>query len=80
MKRTHVLQEIRIMRFEEIYQWQLERNLTNEEAAEILGVCERTYRRWCRRYEDEDTKEIGVSPEIRNNNLFHITGLGPLLL
>lgn len=41
------------MRFEDIYQWQSERNLTNEEAAEILGVCERTYRRWCRRYDDE---------------------------
>jgi len=53
MNRTRVLQEIRIMRFEEIYQWQSERKLTNEEAAEMLGVCERTYRRWCRRYDDE---------------------------
>jgi len=43
------------MRFEDIYQWQSERNLTNAEAAEILGVCERTYRRWCRRYDDEGT-------------------------
>jgi len=41
------------MRFEEIYQWQSERKLTNEEAAEMLGVCERTYRRWCLRYEEE---------------------------
>lgn len=53
MNRARVLQEIRIMRFEEIYQWQSERKLTNEEAAEMLGVCERTYRRWCRRYEEE---------------------------
>ncbi len=41
------------MRFEENYQWQSERKLTHEEAAERLGVCERTYRRWCRRYEEE---------------------------
>lgn len=41
------------MRFEGIYQWQSERKLTNEEAAETLGVCERTYRRWCRRYDEE---------------------------
>ena len=53
MNRARVLQEIRIMRFEEIYQWQSERKLTNEEAAEMLGVCERTYRRWCLRYEEE---------------------------
>jgi len=53
MNRTRVLQEIRIMRFEEIYQWRTTKNLTIEEAAEILGVHERTFRRWCRRYEDE---------------------------
>lgn len=53
MNRARVLQEIRIMRFEGIYQWQSERKLTNEEAAQLLGVCERTYRRWCRRYDEE---------------------------
>ena len=41
------------MRFEELYQWHSEKRVTMEYAAEILGVCERTFRRWCRRYEEE---------------------------
>ena len=39
------------MRFEELYQWQTEKKLTIEEAAEILGISERTFRRWSRRFE-----------------------------
>lgn len=51
MKRARVLQEIRKMRFEELYgRWQAGR-LMQEEAAEILGVDVRTIRRWMRRYE-----------------------------
>ena len=41
------------MRFEEAYgSWQGGR-LTQEEAARLLGVCERTFRRYIDRYEDE---------------------------
>ena len=41
------------MRFEEAYGgWQSGR-LTQEEAAQLLGVCERTFRRHIDRYEDE---------------------------
>ncbi len=41
------------MRFEEAYRgWQSSR-LTQEEAARLLGVCERTFRRYIDRYEDE---------------------------
>ena len=41
------------MRFEEVYgSWQGGR-LTQEEAARLLGVCERTFRRYIDRYEDE---------------------------
>ena len=41
------------MRFEEGYGgWQAGR-LTQEEAAQLLGVCERTLRRYVDRYEDE---------------------------
>ena len=41
------------MRFEEAYtNWQ-EKTLTQEQAAQILGVCERTFRRYIDRYEDE---------------------------
>jgi len=53
MKRAEWLQETRQMRFEEAYGgWQGER-LTQEEAARLLGVCERTFRRHIDRYEDE---------------------------
>lgn len=53
MRRTEVLQEIRRMRFERVYtDWDAGR-LTQEEAARILGVCDRTFRRYINRYEDE---------------------------
>lgn len=53
MKRAEWLQETRKMRFEEAYGgWQGGR-LSQEEAARLLGVCERTFRRYIDRYEDE---------------------------
>ena len=52
MRRTKLLQEIRVMRFEEAYSgWQAGR-LSQEEAARLLGVCERTLRRYINRYEE----------------------------
>lgn len=52
MRRTKLLQEIRVMRFEEAYWgWQAGR-LSQEEAARLLGVCERTLRRYINRYEE----------------------------
>ena len=53
MTRTQVLQEIRRMRFEEAYGGWQERRLSQEEAARLLGVCERTFRRYVDRYEEE---------------------------
>jgi transposase len=51
--RAALLQEIRAMRFEEVYgRWQ-ESRLTQEEAADLLGVGVRQFRRQCRRYEEE---------------------------
>ncbi len=40
-------------RFEEAYGGGTERRLTHEEAARLLGVCTRTFRRWSDRYQDE---------------------------
>lgn len=40
------------MRFEEVYGGWQERRLTQEEAARVLGVCQRTFRRLVNRYED----------------------------
>lgn len=52
MRRTELLQEIRKMRFEEAYgSWQ-KGKLSQEEAALLLGVCERTFRRQINRYEE----------------------------
>ena len=53
MRRTELLQEVRKMRFEEAYGGWQERRLTQEEAARLLGVCERTFRRYVDRYEEE---------------------------
>ena len=44
MTRTELLQEIRIMRFEETYAHWNEGRFTQEEAARILGVHERSFR------------------------------------
>ena len=45
MTRTQLLQELRQMRFEEAYGGWQARWLTQEEAARLLGMCERTFRR-----------------------------------
>ena len=46
MRRTEVLQEIRKMRFEEAYEGWNEGRLTQAEAARLLGMCERSFRRY----------------------------------
>jgi len=46
MKRANVLQEVRQRRIEKLYAWREQRTVTMAEAAEILGVTERTFRRW----------------------------------
>ena len=53
MKRSEVLQEVRKMRFEESYESWKHGRLTQEQAAALLGVCDRTFRRYLLRYEDE---------------------------
>ena len=51
LRPTRLLQEIRKTRFEQAYQgWQV-RRLTQEAAARLLGVSERTFRRHIERYE-----------------------------
>ncbi len=53
MKRSAVLQEVRKMRFEEGYEGWKSGRLTQEEAAMLLGVCDRTFRRYLLRYADK---------------------------
>jgi transposase len=52
MKRTQTLQEIRKMSFEHALSLWNEDRLTQEEAARMLGVCDRTFRRYLQRYEE----------------------------
>ena len=41
------------MRFEDAYEGWTEKRLTQEEAARLLGVCPRTFRRYINRYEED---------------------------
>lgn len=52
MKRTRWLQETKQMRFEEAYYGWRKRRLTQEEAALILGVSGRSFRRYIDRFEE----------------------------
>ena len=58
MRRTEVLQGIRQMKFEEVYQRTSKRSLSQGEAALILGMSERTFRRWRDRYEAEGAEGL----------------------
>jgi transposase len=53
MTRARILQEVRQMRFEELYARRQQRILTMAEAGAMLGVTERTFRRWSGRYDAE---------------------------
>lgn len=61
MKRTELLQEIRKMRFEEAYEGWTQSRLTQEEAALLLGVTDRTFRRYICKY-----KKDGIDALIDN--------------
>ena len=67
MTRARILQEVRQMRFEELYERRQQRILTMEEAGEMLGVTERTFRRWSGRYDAEGPRgcRIGGSAGAR---------------
>lgn len=53
MRRTEIYQEILKMRFTEAYGGWHGGRLTQAEAAQLLGVCERTFRRYIHQYEEE---------------------------
>ena len=52
MRPAEWLQEARMRRFEEAYDGWIEKRLSQEEAARILGVSDRTFRRYVERYDD----------------------------
>jgi transposase len=53
MRRTEALQGVRMAMFLNLWRRWESAELNQEEAAELLGVSERTFRRWTRRYEEE---------------------------
>ena len=53
MRRTEILQEIRIMRFEDAYGVWTEKRLSQEEATRMLKVCHRTFRRYINHYVED---------------------------
>ena len=54
MRRTEVLQGLRLMKFEDAYGKTHCGELSQSEAAEILGMSERTFRRWRDRFEADE--------------------------
>ena len=58
MRRTEVLQGIRLMKFSEILDRTRSRELSQGEAASVLGVSERTFRRWRERYDAEGAEGL----------------------
>ena len=53
MRRTEQLQGLRLMKFEDVYGRCYRGDLSQVEVSEILGVSERTFRRWRDRWEAE---------------------------
>ena len=63
MTRARVRQEVRQMRFEELYERRQQRILTMAEAGEMLGVTERTFRRGSGRYHAEGAEGFAGSTD-----------------
>jgi transposase len=53
MRRTAMLWEVFVTRFEEAFEKYQRRRLTSEEAGELLGMSGRNFRRMCVRYEED---------------------------
>jgi transposase len=52
MRRSEALEGVRMLRFRDILGRYGSNEFNQIEAAELLGVSERTFRRWCQRFED----------------------------
>ena len=53
-------QDRRLEVFGDTYAMWTEKRLTQAQAAEVLGVCERTFRRWVDRYREDEAEGGGV--------------------
>src|ERR1051325_1737710 len=58
MRLTGARQGVRMLKFMDVFgRWEAS-ELSQLEAALLLGVGERTFRRWCRRYEEEGERGL----------------------
>lgn len=53
MRRTEALQGVRMIKFLSVFGRYEAAEFSQLEAAELLGIGERTFRRWCQRFEDD---------------------------
>jgi transposase len=53
MRRSDLLEGIRMLKFGKIHKRYNAGEISQLEAAELLGVSERTFRRWCGRYRED---------------------------
>jgi transposase len=53
MRRSEVLEGVRMLRLRDVLSRWESKELSQFEAAELIGVSERTFRRWARRFEEE---------------------------
>jgi transposase len=58
MRRTEALQGVRMISFRSVLDRHEAGELNQIEAGELLGISERTFRRWCRRHEEDG--EVGL--------------------
>ena len=58
MRRTEQAQGLRSMMFEEVYGHTVRGELSHAEAAEVLGMSERTFRRWRDRFEADGAEGL----------------------
>ena len=70
MRRSDLLEGLRMLKFGQIHDRWDKGTLSQFEAAELLGMCERTFRRWCVRYRDEgaaglEDRRLGVEAHNR---------------
>ena len=68
MRRSEALQGVRLIKFRSVLGRYESGELNQMEAAELLGVSERTFRRWCGRYEE------GGEARLLDRRLGHASG------
>jgi transposase len=62
MRRAEAFEDLRMMKFRSVFSWRECDAFSQLEAAELLGVGERTFRLWCGRY--SESGETGLADRL----------------